>query len=171
MNSTTDWLKFSIDGKTLLIPKKPITNTIGWSNLNTAGLIDGSKVVTIRGRNYKVRLMKGADANPCTAAHNTNNPTGTTNSEWQRTLENVCAGATGTAGWETFAAADLGLTGTSGTGVTTICQEVSTTNQSNATGGGYVATRGYSGIMNYYVTLATNNAAQCGWRPVLELIP
>ena len=91
INSTTDWLKFALDGKTVFVTKKSIRHSISWETLYLAGAVygDGLKAgesgaehhntegnsgtltatrqdaqVTIDGNTYTVRLLKGVDEDP-----------------------------------------------------------------------------------------------------------
>lgn len=56
--SDTAWLKFAYMGNVELVPKKAIRNSISWDNINAAGCVFG-KEITIKGKKYKVRLIKG----------------------------------------------------------------------------------------------------------------
>lgn len=55
----TSWLKYARNGKVLYVPNSTVANKISWDQLNTAGLVDGTKTVTIQGSTFKVRMMTG----------------------------------------------------------------------------------------------------------------
>jgi hypothetical protein len=172
-NTDAGWLKFQTqEGKTLLVAKKPFRYGLSWNQLNALGLTKGTKQVVIAGKTYNVRCIKGADADPATANHNTTNPPGTLNSEWTRLFQNISASQPSNGKkWAAFTDAELGAVVSSGTyanGASTLCYETSTRNQSNAAASGYVVLR--RSINNYFVTVATNVNADIGWRPVLELV-
>ena len=82
------YLKFILDGKELTVSKKPIRLAASWDTLNAAGCVFGQKQITIGGKTYKVRLLKGADSNPAVswggAGIFVHYYPGTHNSEWSR---------------------------------------------------------------------------------------
>lgn len=53
-----DWLVFNDNGTEKLIPKKSLKRSVSWNHINNAGLVDGSKTVTIDGKTYKIRLIR-----------------------------------------------------------------------------------------------------------------
>lgn len=63
-NEGTGWLKFDYEGTELIVSKKTIRHSISWDRINSKGCVFGTKVITINGNQYKVRLLKGADHNP-----------------------------------------------------------------------------------------------------------
>jgi hypothetical protein len=58
-NATVSWLKFNYKGKVTYIAKKVLKHQMTWEQLDTLGLVFGSKQVTIGGEQYSVRLPKG----------------------------------------------------------------------------------------------------------------
>lgn len=83
INSEAGWLKFILDQKELYVAKVNVRNFVSWNQINSVGCVFGTKVVTILGKRYKVRLLKGADSNPYSASH-WRYAVGTRNSEWNR---------------------------------------------------------------------------------------
>src|SRR5690554_6312526 len=63
-NEGSGWLRFDYGGTELIISKKTIRYNITWDHIHTQGCVFGTKIITINGSQYKVRLLKGADHNP-----------------------------------------------------------------------------------------------------------
>ena len=60
LNENTNWLKFQRpDGSLTYVAKKPIKYKISWKSINDAGAVYGDKEVTIKGKKYKIRLLRG----------------------------------------------------------------------------------------------------------------
>lgn len=57
--SDEPWLKFSYLGEPVFVSKKPIRYKISWNHINEKGCVFGEKIVTIKGKRYKVTLLKG----------------------------------------------------------------------------------------------------------------
>jgi hypothetical protein len=203
---TQEWLKFIYKGKVLFIPKQPIGN-VSWASLYDKGLVFGvdgpgpreyntraavnqQKLITIKGSQFKVRLMRGlpvgADlTRPYQPANNTPAiPTGVASiytpesyvsqyemngSEWED-LFIRCMSHTSSnqkkENWDTLDAAMAFNSSTSYTGFVsdTMMMEMASTGQviTRAT---YAAGVVYPG---YCVTLAATSALY--WRPVLEMV-
>lgn len=168
-NDRFGWLKFRIDGKTLMVGKRSIRYNLSWNHLNSKGVVDGTKTVVIDGKAYKVRLLKGAEANPSgfTAAMGQANPQIVWPSEWNRLIMRVAASNPGGASnWATFTDDELNVT--TGSGCRTLCQETMAEN-------GYCIGRGFPEIkwVNYQNKADgpdNSNFVSFGWRPVLELV-
>lgn len=142
LNNSTPWLGFTLNGKGLFIPQKPIRNYISWNQLNALGLIEG-KIVVIDGVRYKVRVFT---------------PRSGTN-EWENLMYKVAA--TGTHTWANYSDATLVLSGNLA-GQNSFTQETSGSNN-------YIG-RGSQGA-TYVDTLDKASGTQFrGWRPVLELV-
>ena len=58
LTNQIDWLVFNDNGVEKLVPKKSLKYGMSWNNIDAAGLMDGSKTVTVDGKIYKIRLMK-----------------------------------------------------------------------------------------------------------------
>lgn len=54
-----NWLVFNDNGVEKLIPKKPLAYGKSWVGINNYNLTDGSKIVTVDGKTYKIRLIRG----------------------------------------------------------------------------------------------------------------
>lgn len=124
------WLKFFVDGKTLYIAKKPMRVNLLYETLNAAGAVKGTKVITIAGKQYKVRLMTGA----------TTDPGATAGGEYDNIFSRATTLYGGGAGdrWANLSAADVGWVSGTNNGQLTLCQEA------NSANGGWL-TRGYPG--------------------------
>lgn len=172
INPDSGWLKFSLDEKLLFIAQKPFRYALSWDDLNAVGAVDGSRTITLGDHVYAIRLIRGANTDPAYANHDSANPAGTEDSEWNRLVQAICSESGNTLGWDNFSAADLGAQGytVSGPGTSNLCMERSGWNQANDSDSGYMVLRGYKGVDNYYVTRSNNDARYSGWRPVLELV-
>lgn len=191
-HDTTPWLKFALEGKILYIPQKTIRYSLSWEHIYQAGVVygvdgfgvtpsggdvDQGTVVTVGGKDYRVRLLRGAASDPTTDS------TGydiveSHGSEWNRLMYPIHSGVHTTAGnptthtdpsaepygtWAQYSDDDLLVDNPFGTGVYSWCQETTATT-TNRIG------RGASGITRTGSPTATNNHTLRGWRPVLELV-
>ena len=172
INSTTNWLKFSLDSKTLYVSKKPIRYGITWAQLNTANVIFGAKTIVISGKTYKVRLLKGRGDGLTTNYGYGYDLQATWNSEWNRTMYHVSGKPFGAGSsniltsegiaegdWAKFSEADLTMY--YGNGSASWTQDTVDV---------YKAYRGYVGVSfasrdDGYLAVNT-----FGWRPCLELV-
>ena len=182
VNQGSGWLLFELGGKQLIVSKKNIRINLSWVNINAAGCVTGTKIVTIKGRQYRVRLLKALDPS-LTIGPNITTPgyldylvEGTHNSEWSRlfypivrddahipiTIRNRNA---------LFYGKELGMevTGNNAlpsnvTGVLSWCQERVQENVNNK------ILRGMDGPSSYYRYFNGNTYPPVGWRPCLELI-
>jgi hypothetical protein len=60
-NNDSNWLKFVTDEKTLYVAKKPIRHSLSWDHLNSLGVVDGTREITIGANRYKARLLSGVN--------------------------------------------------------------------------------------------------------------
>jgi hypothetical protein len=147
LNPTAPWMMIVENGKTFYFPKAPLLMTMSREQLNAAGLVDGSKVITIAGKQYKVRLMTGRD----TAVNSTSG------GEWLRWMTNLTDGT-----WATYPTADLGGPYPMNGGMTHVWDRHGDNNW---------ALSGYPGFLGaWYQILGSAADPAYGWRPVLELI-
>jgi hypothetical protein len=161
------WLKFAYNGKQLLVAKKPFRNSLSWQHIYQTGSVYGddtvgkypsgsqklqNRIVTIQGKQYRVRLLRGAVSDP---AHSTSAP----GRELQDLFFKVLAVKSGP--WESFTMADVGQTASS-LGKWAWVTETA----SNLTTARLFMTENAGLSMEY----ATANSSAFAWRPVLELI-
>lgn len=59
LNKNTTWLKFAYMNKVEYIAKQPLCDSIKLEHLSPDNLIDGSRIITIDGIRYRIRLIKG----------------------------------------------------------------------------------------------------------------
>lgn len=163
-NDITDWLGFSLNGKRLLIAKKPIRYGVTWAHLHSNGVVFG-KELTIAGKRYLVRLPKGASTDPTTDATGHDTPP-THGSEWNRMMYHVARDGTltsegiATGSFAQFTNTQLGV-GRTSTGLACWCQET------NSKGKVY---RGGDFVSYNSRNPETFINSGMGWRPILELV-
>lgn len=170
INSELGWMRFRIDGKFIWVAKRPFQYAVTWDGLNNLGIATGTKTIEIGGKTYKVRLLRGAEANPTnwTVEMGQNNPPIVGPSEWNRLMYRVSASNPGPASnWMTFTDVEIGVGDT--TGGRSLCLEGSVVSQPT-----YCVGRGYPVIhwFNYQFrdSGGSSNFNNHGWRPVLELV-
>lgn len=172
--SEEPWLKFAYLGKIEFIPKKPLRNFVAWWFLSARRLVNGNKIVEIKGKRYKVRLIKGKtegkqdDKSSCKGSINYN-------SEWNRLMlpihkdapsswdypENVNSP---TENWNIgYTDADLMLNYKEGEGTYTWCQEYGETENLRLY-------KGCRGVSYSSSGLSDEDSKHQSWRPVLELV-
>lgn len=168
INTTGGWLKFSLDGAVLYVAKQPLKYMISHETLRTKELLYGNTEINIKGKRYKVRLLKTASTDPTSLANGNDLPL-SYGSEWNRLMYRVsdlpgnsAEGIQFGSFWR-YSDYDLSMSGANGYGYYQWCQE-------KATGDAFALMRGHAtvkaiwngdkGTPNYYT----------GWRPVLELV-
>lgn len=80
------WLKFAYEGKILFRPRKAIRHSISWKTINAAECVYGDsdgKTVTKDGKQYRVRLMRGALTDPSRYG---DSDRGAKGSEWNKLM-------------------------------------------------------------------------------------
>lgn len=161
----SDWLKFSIDEKILLVSKRPIRSGISWNELYQEGVVYGDKVLALGGYQYKVRLMRGALSDP--ASFSVSDGTGLDDSEWSKLIYRVSVNCpAGITPWESFSDTDLGLGSSVLKGYQTLCLEKMSSDISKR------VIRGTSGqpLKGSGSVSADQISETNGWRVVLELV-
>lgn len=174
-NSDAGWLKFSLDYKTLYVAKRPFRHSVSWNQINARGAVFGTTQITIHGKRYKVRLLKGRGDGLSTDLSSGYDTLATHGSEWNRLMYHVSgkpfASASNTLAsegitegdWAQFSEAELLTNTTYGYGSYSWCQDTISTNR---------FVRGYYGA-SLIVTIGSSSTAPAsilGWRPVLELV-
>ena len=167
MNSTTDWLKFIYKGKVLYVPKKPIRSELSWNDLQQKGAVTGTTIVTIKGRQYKVRLMKGSGVNPYRGVNDAPDDPFTIGSEYNDLMYRVCTvdpPSQTLPNFVSFTPEDLGMFVTGGI---QLCQERSEP-QNGVPIGVLCRCNGATNMSTSHGPGETYFAKR-GWRPVLEV--
>lgn len=165
--SNEPWLKFSYLGKVEFIAKKPFRHSISKNSLLNVGVVLGNKTITINGKIYIVRLIKGKRE----GLQNDNfNKEGVINqnSEWNKLLLPIHRNApyswkypnnvkVPTENWNIgYSDGDLIATYNVGKGSRCWCYE-------------YNYFRGGPDITYSYLIDGYMGHGEFGWRPVLEL--
>lgn len=165
------WLKFTLDGKTIYLAKKPLRYALSWDQLNEVGAVDGSATIARNGKSYRVRLLRGTAKAPGINEVGFDTPS-THGSEWNRIMYRIHNGKHTDPKNKTnsnplpklanYGDDDLLLYPSFGHGSRCWCAD--------SVGDNYRVIRGYSGVSNLYRELTSALHIKSGWRPVLELI-
>ncbi len=174
-NLDTPWLKFWLDGRILFVAKKNIRHSISYNHLRDKGIIDGSKIITINGLQYRVGLLGGIDDDYTSAVTSVVNAPYATRSEWTRLMYNIASDVginasyhkQGQIGdnWAEYPQDDTadGLNISVGKGNYSWCKELNPANAAQAVYRGHSVARVYPFISSY-------TFSDFGWRPRLELV-
>lgn len=172
------WLSFILDGKTLHVAKQPYTKGLTWNQLDAVNAVYGNRIETIQGKQYRIRLLKGANADPSPMPLSYEfDAAGTHGSEWNRLMYRI-SDITGTepgntlasegisnGDWAQYTEAELGIgPNLEGDGGANWCQETSTNDTTSK------LVRGEYGVSESYFASADESEWLMGWRPVLELV-
>lgn len=178
--SDTPWLKFAYEGNIQYVAKKTVRYSISWDAIAQAGAVygdggsQGDATVKIKGNNYKVRLVRGANGMTAIARDYNYHL-----SEWNRLMlpihENV-----NNDGWsypnnvgeddvvalwgDGYSDRDLVTNHTENNGGLTWTQETLHGIPSSR------FARGFFGVLGATVTNSSVDLSNRGWRPVLELV-
>ena len=173
-NSNGGWLKFSYLGKTEFIAKKTFRYSISWDAINNVNAIFGNRTISISGKTYKIRLMKGKtegkqnDSSSCKGEI-------IKGSEWNKLMLPIHKNApfnwadkgnvnSPTENWNIgYTDNDLFTHSVAGGGTKSWCQEYGQSTDYRLLRGG----RGVSGSGDIGPSGASGTF---GWRPVLELV-
>lgn len=172
-NSNTNWLKFFIDDRIVFVSKKNIRNAVSWDMLNTANVINGSRIITIGQYQYKIGLLKGLGPDTSGYATNSYDNPATYGSEWNRLLYPVSIDiptypktSQTIDNWANFPQDDSsdGLNISVGNGRYSWCQETDPLTPANR------VFRGRSSVTHLVSSTSSITTAGYGWRVRLELI-
>lgn len=178
--SNEPWLKFAYMGKIEFIAKKTFRYSISWNDINNVNAVTGNKTINIKGKKYKVRLIKGKTEG---MQNDRNSQYGAINygSEWNKLLLPIHEGAPSnwnnsqasnnqnvmspTQDWEVnYTDDDLLMMNNNGTnGCYSWCQEYGNSTSTRLY-------RGQYGVAYSQCYDSARNGNLYGWRPVLELI-
>jgi len=89
------WLHFTLDGLKLYVPKRSLRYGLTKTAINSAQLTHGVRTVTIGGRTYKVRLLKGLGEGVTSISDLTSDSPVSWGSEWNRLFYPIVAYPTG----------------------------------------------------------------------------
>lgn len=177
--SGAGWLKYSFNGRVLLISRQPVSVVVAKEDLYSEGLVYGAdeygltqsgtptkqlRIVRIGDYQYKVRLMNGFPKNPINPSYEFNRSL----SEWDALLVRSAA-AYGTGAWDSLTLAELGL---SGDGARSIMKETySALHGYSLLRPGGVLTTDFDTISGWVAVAPGYFNKVSGWRVVLELLP
>ncbi len=168
-NNTQPWLKWVIDGKTVLYSKKPYRHSISWNSLKDAGIVFGGKTVVIKGQTYSVSLPMGRNPDlGVTSTYGFDTPI-THNSEWNRLMYPITKANANNPklsqvgpDQHDYVDTDFGFS-VGSNGAHNLCVETDAAGTLIMRGNGGVSRCDFGGIVGVH--------AIYGWRPRLELIP
>lgn len=172
-NSDTNWLKYRSEGKILYVSKKNIRNNVTWNQLNAVNVVNSSRIITIKGEQYRIGLLKGLGPDTSGFVRNSYDNPATFGSEWNRLMYPVSIDIPSYPktsqtidNWANFPQDDSadGLNISTGNGAYSWCQE---TNPTDSTRCVY---RGNSSVTLLNSNTSSNTYATFGWRVRLELI-
>lgn len=146
------WLKFSYYGSIVYIAKKTVVNEVSYNNLNTAGVIAGTRIVTIGSTRFYIRSPLGLG--------------GLGSNEWEDLIYRVHVDDPTLTHWEVFTNEDMNI-GLDGSG-NPITGDQTITSDSGSVNGYY--TRGATGLTSKDAISAGGVNNFIAWRPVLVLI-
>ena len=166
------WLHFNDEGRDIYIAKKPFRYSVSWDQLNAVGAVYGSKTVTIGGKLYMVRLLRGGNGDPTTGGtYYGCNITEHQGSEWNRYMypihstTHVSTSNPNTSDMGTLAQytdEQLHVHYDYGNGTYSWCQEVSGSSASNC------VVRSGDGVTYGSYGTFSSTSTHLGWRPVIE---
>lgn len=152
-HTTSPWLKFASNEKTLYIAKNKYRWNVSWTSIERCNAVyggDDAPIVTVGDYSFKVRLIKGANNDPTSRYTNTHG-------EWGDLIYAVSSEDPFNVEWGVnYTEDELGISGPK-----TWCQETIT---EDANG------RLYRGGIKLTYTYGLGKDNEEAWRPVLELI-
>lgn len=169
------WLKFAYLGKIEFISKKPIRHSISKNYLLFKKIVYGDTQVEIRGKKYKVRLIKGKKDNLTYKEQSVIEGEINWNSEWNKLILPIHSNAPSfwkykgnvnspTENWGIgYTDKDLLTHESFGSGAYTLCQE-------RGEDMDRTFVRGRLGVSFSTSGLIDSDSSNYGWRPVLELV-
>ena len=199
--SDTNWLKFAFNGDILIVPQKTIRHSISWDHIYLQGAVYGDGLtageegaehhnltsssgtdltataqdatVTINGKDYRVRLMRGAADDPTNSYDDNDRGSIGEENEWNALMLPIHEKAAvnnwnypeyvpTVNGWNiNFSDGDLLTHRDFGNGGYSWCQETRDTDVSRR------VNRGNNGVSNLNTNDSANTNSNRGWRPVL----
>lgn len=187
LNENTSWLKFQRpDGSLTYVAKQPIKYYLSWNSIKDAGAVYGDKKVTIKGKKYKIRLLRGYNESVAIKGETTEDMKNKNSvyggqlnvgSEWNRLLYPLSHHTTNNQNfyygynvgskipsWASYSIEELGFR-SNYDGSWQWCQETTYNSGSRLY-------RGNShGVSSSYYSSADSYDDGWGWRPALDFIP
>lgn len=141
-HSTEPWLKFTLNGKMLLVTKKTFRHSVSWNAINAVGAVWGEKIIEIGSVKYRVRLLSTREWNDLMYPIHIDHPSGAPN-------------------WANYTDQDLLMHNDYGNGSNSWTQ---------TKGGTYRIYRGYGGVTTSNSYKPSDTSYTRGYRPVLEVL-
>lgn len=209
LDDNVSWMKFSYLGRIQFIPMRTLRRSLDWDSIYAVGAVygtgstisDGEQFmldndenysvetrveqdaqVTIDGKTYKVRLMKGVGADPTDSYDDADRGAAGADNEWNNLILPLHEKAPNNFNYASYADAptdDWGINLTDvdlithrdfGLGSYSWCQETQDTILSDETSNIRRVRRGGLGVSSLYAGPSSNVGTYYGWRPVLELV-
>jgi hypothetical protein len=169
INDTTPWLKCSLDGNVVYLPKKPIRHSMTWFQIDALKMRTKAqdKQVSKDGLSYRVRSMSGVGST-WTGVQG-EDPPGCSDSEYNRLIYRLCVlnpPSETPPVLGSYTLDDLGLT--LGPGCCLICQEGGNTYVQRNGGGNATNTNSWHSLQSGVRSDLSDQYR--GWRPILELL-
>lgn len=186
INSTSPWLRFRLKGKELYVPRQPLRHTVSWETLYQLGAVYGDDTtgtnpspvgsgriqnarVTIGGKVYRVRLLKGSPVDPYPGRTGVYDPAEVIGSEWDAIFYPIVSNDTKLLSYKgpklaSYTMVELYLHYSAGYGGYNLTQETCLGLPDTRM---VRASMGACYVVNNGKTVADSGG---GWRPVLELI-
>lgn len=152
-NSTGPWLKFAYNGKILFVARNTFRYAMSWDQLQAINVVDGSRIITVGGTKYRIRLLKGGDADYAVGPGR----------EWDALMLRVHTSYPAGTRWAAYTDAQMSVT--TGNGFVTWCYDFQQSSPGNK------VTRGNGSVSAFNIYRADTSNYATGWRPVLELVP
>ena len=142
-HSTEPWLKFTLNGKMLLVAKKTFRYNLSWDAINAVGAVWGEKIIEIGSVRYRVRLLSTREWNDLMYPIHIDHPSGAPS-------------------WAEYTDQDLLVSTTYGSGSYSLTQTKS---------GSKRIGRGSNDVTSSYDSYTPSSTnVYMGFRPVLEVI-
>lgn len=174
IHATDGWLGFSLDGKRLLVAKKPIRHSVSWDQLHSKGVALGKEVL-IQNNRMNVRLLRGASTSPANdslAFAFDDDSRMTHGSEWNRLIYHVSKTILSgdrmssegivTGDFAQFTNDELGISGVSAWRANWAMESLRSSSARRIFRG--------NGVVSDVAGIESWQTGGLSWRPVLELI-
>lgn len=161
-----DWIKVNYRGKLLYVARNFHRTTVGASSLRLINIVDGNRIIKIKGLDYRIRLIRGGNQGSTAVTYD---DVLNYDSEWNNIFyrltehpskEILSKEGIRFAEWKNFQPSYLSIAN-GGNNEYTICME--------RTAGNVHLERGLFNVLGGYVH-TSEVATTRNWRPVLELV-
>lgn len=168
INNDYPWLKFSLDGRTVFTPLRPIRHSLSWNDLFYSRIVyntNGTKEIQINGNLYRVTLFSGSLSDPYSGSTSWNTtPEYVIGSEWHRLMYKVSRSNEVGEPWYEYSDSELEVN-TSTDGRHAWGQETNLSGTDHR-----IRLGSSSGIHRISSENKDSRSSDHGWRPVLRLL-